>query len=145
MEKLQSTIKKLKALKRGLLTVVEKAIKDNEEFILALNYEDQLYDKGINSDGKQIKPDYATSTVSIKKRKGQPTNRVTLRNEGIFHKSFYIHYEADGFTITTTDPIQGVLTYNYGDEILGLTDENLYYVMERFVKPAIENKLKEVI
>lgn len=144
MDKLNNLIDKLKSFEKELFEVIEKAIKDNEDFIIALNYEDQLYDKGIDRDGKKLTPPYAESTVKRKKRKNQPTGRVTLRDENVFHQSFYIYYGTDNFQIMTTDPIEPILTYRYGEELLGLTDENLQYVTEKFVAPAILEKMREL-
>lgn len=144
MRRLIDLIAKLKSFEKELLEVIEKAIRDNEDFIIALNYEDQLYDKGIDRDGKKLNPPYAPSTIKRKKRKNQPTGRVTLRDENVFHRSFYIYYGPDNFQIMTTDPIEPFLICRYGDEILGLTDENLRYVLEQFIAPAIMKKMKEL-
>jgi len=144
MDKLRNLITKLKQFEGTLIQAIEKAIRDNEEFILALNYEDQLYDKGIRNDSKKIVPSYAESTIKRKKRKNQPTGRVTLRDENIFHRSFYIYYGSGNFEIMTTDPIEPFLTYRYGEQILGLTDENLRYVIEKIIAPVIIEKLKEL-
>lgn len=144
MDKLNNLITRLKQFENVLLMAIEKAIRDNEEFILALNYEDQLYDKGIDRDGKKLSPPYAESTIKRKKRKNQPTGRVTLRDENVFHRSFYIYYGTDNFQIMTTDPIEPFLTYRYGETILGLTDENLSYVIEKIIAPVIMEKLKEL-
>ena len=144
MDKLRNMITKLKQIEGTLIQAIEKAIRDNEEFILALNYEDQLYGKGIRNDSKKIVPSYAESTIKRKKRKNQPTGRVTLRDENIFHRSFYIYYGSDNFEIMTTDPIEPFLTYRYGEQILGLTDENLRYVIEKIIAPVIIEKLKEL-
>lgn len=144
MDKLDNLISRLKNFEDELYRVIRKAIENNEEFILALNYEDQLYDKGIDRDGKKLTPEYAESTKKYKKRKNQPTGRVTLRDENVFHRSFYIYYGPDNIEIMTTDPIEGVLTWRYGDEIIGLTDENLQYVIDKYVSPVVTDLFKKL-
>lgn len=144
MEKVEALIDKLKAFEAKIPQVIEESIRENEDFIVALNYEDQLYDRGVDHNNKALKPPYADSTVSIKKRKHQPTNRVTLRDTGVFHRSFYIYFGSDNFEIMTSDPIEPFLTKRYGPPILGLTDKNLQYVKDRFIGPALRKQLKEL-
>lgn len=144
MEQIEALINGLKKFEEQIPQVIERSLQDNEDFILALNYEDQLFDRGVDSNSKALKPPYAESTVSIKKRKHQPTNRVTLRDTGVFHKSFYIYYGSDNFEIMTSDPIEPFLTNRYGPPILGLTDKNLQYVKDRFIGPALRKRIKEL-
>lgn len=144
MRKLDELISKLKSFEDEIIKVIEEAIRANEDFIVALNYEDQLYDGGVDRDDVPLKPPYAESTVKRKKRKNQITSHVTLRDEGIFHKSFYIYYGDDNFEIMTSDPIEPILKWMYNEKILGLTDTNKQYVFEKIIAPAIENKLKKL-
>jgi geranylgeranyl pyrophosphate synthase len=83
-------IKQLKSFESELNQTIEQALRLNESTILAMNYNTQLFNKGIDSEGKKIRPKYTLGTIKKKKKKGQPTNRVTLKDEGIFHNSFYI-------------------------------------------------------
>lgn len=135
-------IKRLKAFESGLNQTIEQAIRNNEKLILAMNTESQLFKKGVDGDGNKLKPKYTLSTKRKKAKKGQPTNRVTLKDGGIFHDSFYIHYLPDGFEIMTSDPIEPFLTYKYGKELLGLTSRNLQIAIKTIILPAIQLKLK---
>ena len=69
MRKLDELISKLKSFEDEIIKVIEEAIRANEDFIVALNYEDQLYDSGVDRDDVPLKPPYAESTVKRKKRK----------------------------------------------------------------------------
>ena len=82
-----------------------KIIMDNEAYIVDLNAQQQLYEKGVNSLNVAISSysPYSNLTIEIKKAKGQPTNRVTLRDEGDFHASFYVGTLPDAFYIYATD------------------------------------------
>ena len=144
MRKLDELISRLKNFQDEMIKVIEDVIRENEDFIIALNYEDQLYDRGVDRDDVPLKPSYAESTIKRKKRKNQITSHVTLRDEGVFHKSFYIYYGEDNFEIMTSDPIEPILKWMYNEKILGLTDSNKQYVFEKIVFPAINEKIKSL-
>jgi len=61
MNVIEDIIIKLKALKSELNATIEQALRDNEKEIIRLNYDGQLYNKGINRNGEKIKPPYAKS------------------------------------------------------------------------------------
>ena len=145
MDRLDNLIIKLSEFETTSMQLVKQTIRENEAFILALNYEDQLYDKGINRYSVKIQPPYAESTLRRKRNRNQTTSHVTLRDEGVFHKSFVIDYRADCFKIMTTDPVEVFLVARYGPEILGLTNENTNYIATTFVMPIILEHLKNII
>lgn len=105
----------------------------------------QLYDLGENRDGEKIRPAYAPATVEIKMKKGQPTNRVTLRDTFEWQSSFYIQYYQDGFEIMAGDWKTDRLKAKYGDEILGLQDDNVRYLLENVYQPKLIEELKNAI
>jgi len=87
---------------------------------------DRLYKLGEYTDGSKIadrKP-YRPLTVRLKRAKGQPTNRVTLRDTGDFHGSFYVRFERNKFIVLASDVKTQKLVKKYGHEIFGLTDED---------------------
>lgn len=85
---------------------------------------DQL-NAGQNAKGQPIRPPYRPLTVVIKQAKGQSTNRVTLKDEGDFHKSIFVKTHQNAFELEATDPKTAALTDKYGEEILGLTEANI--------------------
>lgn len=95
-----------------------------EQIHLALDYntESQLYDQGITADGKSL-GEYSPFTIEIKRQKGQPTDRVTLKDEGDFHRGFFA--EADKFPVVfgSSDPKADMLQDKYGN-IFGLTADH---------------------
>ena len=96
---------RLRAFKDSLPNLLEDIIRDKEDVIVSAIADDQLYRRGINGKGEKIM-DYAPykpTTVRIKKRKGQPTPRVTLRDTGDFHKSMFVVFDSEGFYITASD------------------------------------------
>jgi hypothetical protein len=74
--------------------------------IIELNQQ-QLNDLGVDSEGKALETylatgsyPYAFSTVQIKKDKGQPYDRVTLKDTGAFQKSFSVKSDDTFSTIS---------------------------------------------
>lgn len=101
-------------------------IKDNERFVIELNAE-QLF-AGIDNDGDKITPPYKSSTIKRKKRKGQPYNRVTTKDEGDHHASIFVSYDnnEDGcFELFADDFKTQYLVRKYGKKLYGLTEESI--------------------
>lgn len=120
-----------------------KALEQNQQRIVEMNVE-QLYDYGMNSLGIRIDTyePYSPYTVRIKQEKGQPYDRVTLRDTGDFHKSFEVVFEPVGFYITATDYKTQDLIDRYGARIFGLTPENKQDLTIKYVVPVIREEIK---
>jgi len=119
-----------------------------QDLVIELNTEKQLYDKGEDSTGRTLESiggAYTPFTVSIKKAKGQPTDRVTLLDTGEFYASFTIKPFKGGFTIDA-DPNKDDtnLFEEWGDDVVGLNDENLQIVIN-FFRDAILEKINRRI
>ncbi|MDV7398637.1 hypothetical protein RZS08_44945, partial [Arthrospira platensis SPKY1] len=84
-----------------------------------------LFDKGVKADGLEVVPSYRPSTIIRKIKKGHPYDRVTLRDEGDFHRSFFIVYRDDEFEITADDYKKQYLDRKYSPAIYGLTPANV--------------------
>lgn len=123
MNILDDLIQKIESIQTDLDQITLDAVKSNEKAVLDLNRA-QMY-SGIKSDGKNIKPQYTRKTKSIKRSKGQPTDRVTLKDTGDFHNSVFISYSNDSFIMLATDSKTTKLKKKYGRDILGLTDQNV--------------------
>lgn len=146
MKRLNDLINKLKSLESEMFEAVKMVLQDNKEIILDMNSEEQLYEKGITRHGVEIASfaPYSPITVEIKREKGQPTNRVTLRDEGDFHYSFFIAFTETGFEIKASDWKAKNLVANYGESILGLTEENFRDLAVNYVAPEILKILKRL-
>lgn len=123
---------------------VQQIIYDNEAYIVDLNAEEQLYEQGVNNLGVSISDyaPYSPVTIEIKKAKGQPTNRVTLRDEGDFESSFFLEVGQNQFEIKASDWKTEDLIKKYGRQILGLTNENIEKLIWDFIYPDLLSKLK---
>ena len=127
---------RLRAFKDNLPMLLEDIIRDKEDVIVSAIANDQLYRRGINGKGEKImdyRP-YTATTVRIKKKKGQPTTRVTLRDTGDFHESMFVVFDAEGFYVTASDDKTPELVEKYGDEIFRLTDKNLTRIIRAHVR-----------
>lgn len=119
--------------------LVKKVIEDNDAEICDMNAKEQLYEQGINRLGVDISDyaPYSPITIDIKKLKGQPTNRVTLRDEGDFHSSFYVVATDTSFEVKAKDAKAEHLLSKYGSQILGLTRENLMTLVHEYIYPNL--------
>lgn len=126
---------------------IQRIIMDNEAYIVDLNAQDQLYEEGINRLGVSIMyyAPYRPLTIAIKEQKGQPTNRVTLRDTGDFESSFYLEVNDKQFEVKASDWKTEALIKKYGRQILGLTDENISSLIWDYIYPDLMEKAREVI
>lgn len=122
--------------------------KDFTDLIIELNTQKQLFNKGIDSTGKSLESIggfYSFETVNIKNEKGQPTDRVTLKDSGDFYNSFRVFLNNKGFVITA-DTIKDTdnLIDRWGADILGLTDESLSTLRDKakqIIIPYVRKKI----
>lgn len=149
MKLIDDLINRVQRFNDGLTsgTIIKEIILENEAFIIDMNAEQQLFEQGINALGVHIADyaPYSPITIEIKRQKGQPTNRVTLRDEGDFHSSFYVVAGDEQFEIKAGDWKTEKLMQLYGDEILGLTNENIQDLITDIMKPALLTEAKLII
>ena len=100
--------------------VVVETITETAPDIIKLN-QGQLF-IGRRADGHQIEPEYADITVRLKKLKGQPYDRVTLRDTGAFWDEIIVrNITANSYTVDDTNEKSDRLIKKYGGQILGLS------------------------
>jgi len=128
----------------NIYSIIFDIVLDNEDFIVELITEEQLFEQGIRGDEVFIADyaPYSPFTVEIKQLKGQPTDRVTLRDEGDYHASFYIKIGSDHFEIKASDSKAQKLSREFGEEIMHLTDKNLDEVIRGFIYPELVENLR---
>lgn len=119
----------------------------HEKEIIEAVVQNQLYERGIN--GKEVEimsyEPYRPRTIKRKKRKGQPYNRVTLKDTGEWYDSLRLVYDVDGFFITSTDEKNKYLKKKYGPLILRLTNENLSMILNKYIRPNLKIKLEKYL
>lgn len=126
---------------------LQQIIWDNEAYIIDMNAEEQLFEQGINRLGVDIMDyaPYSPLTIAIKEEKGQPTNRVTLRDTGDFEASFFLEVGDKQFEIKAADFKTEGLIKKYGRQILGLTTENIGALIWQYIYPDLLKQTKNVI
>lgn len=139
---IEAKIKALKDFQSKVGEIVIELTKEYKAEIIDMNTA-QL-EKGKEATGLSITPDYTPFTVRIKRSKGQPTDRVTLRDTGDFYKDFNIIFKPTHFLIFSDDEKEEKLERKYGKEIFGLADENLQDLIE-LVKPDLIQYFRKLV
>lgn len=96
-----------------------------------------------DADGRDISPGYSLFTRRTKQSKGQPTDRVTLFDTGVFQEGMFAEADGDKLVIDSRDGKSASLKEKYGDRIFGIgreQSENL----KRISVHIITNKIKEI-
>lgn len=136
---------RLRRFKDSLGEILEEIIMDNEGAIVSAVVDDQLFRRGVN--GRDIKiwsyAPYKANTIKAKKKKGQPTTRVTLRDTGAFHRSVRLVYDGTGYYLVSDDKKADKLQTKYGPEILRLTDKNLSRILNVHIRRELVKRLRQ--
>lgn len=124
------------------LNAVDNRVK---EFVIQMNTIDQLYDEGIDSLGRKL-GDYSPFTVEKKKSKGQRYDHITLKDKGYFYDSWIVIVDKKGLLLDADDESKydEPLFTLYGEDVLGLTEENklkLFYIIRENYINYIKNEL----
>ena len=135
--------KTVEDLQNAINNSIQESISQNNQVILELQTQEQMY-QGIDSKGIDIKPAYADSTIKIKRRKGQPTDRVTLFDSGEFYKSLEVIAGKNDAIIRTIISYSVFLVNKYAD-ILGLDEENWTVFLEKYTIPTIKKNFDDII
>jgi hypothetical protein len=132
-------------LDEGLLLRNFVSIPAVQKFILDLNRVDQLFNKGVDSKNKALGI-YTPFTINSKEERGVPVPsdfHITLFDTGEFYSTFVIIPGKDFFEIDA-NPIRedSNLFEDFGEDILGLNDENLQVLID-FFKETITLRVRE--
>jgi hypothetical protein len=98
-----ATISTLRKRLEGVdeMQVAANSVRDTKETFADINVEQMM--AGLRSDGTDILPSYKDVTIEIKKLKGQPTDRVTLRDTGAFQEGIVTNVSGQQIVTTSTD------------------------------------------
>lgn len=144
---IRNLVYRLRKFKDILNDELKNEIMKYEDVIIQMVVRDQLYDQGIEGRGISIMSyqPYTARTMQIKQRKGQPYDRVTLRDTGEFYSSLHVEFDDDGFYVTSTDDKAKYLLARYGKTIFRLTNQNFTELLRNYIRPELQQKLKEKI
>ena len=127
---------------KTLVKILNK--KATQKFITNLNTQVQLFDYGEDSEGIQLSVHgglYAESTIRLSRPKKKNRSHINLKDTGDFYKTFDVTVKANAnFTITANTMKEGQnLEDRWGDNIVGLQDENVIKVMD-FLRTEFYNE-----
>lgn len=144
---IRNLVYRLRKFKDILNDELKSEIMKHEDVIIQMVVRDQLYDQGIEGRGISIMSyqPYTARTIQIKQKKGQPYDRVTLRDTGEFYSSLHVEFDDDGFYVTSTDDKAKYLLARYGKTIFRLTNQNFTELLRNYIRPELQQKLKEKI
>jgi hypothetical protein len=131
MEVLDELITRLEQYKEQLPELTAEILNDNASLIEDLNIS-QLQ-QGMRSDG-EVLPDY--SPVSVMKY-GKPPGPIRLFDTGAFYRAIIAKANPLALEFDNTDSKRGKLTLRFGEEIIGLSDDNIVIVQEEIVIPGL--------
>jgi len=138
LEQLSARLRRIDLSKTAL-----RIVKQESYVAIDLNTEEQLFGRGIDSNGNSL-GEYAPLTIQIKKEKGQPYDHVTLKDEGDFYNDFYMDADKWPAEIHSKNSKTRKLEEQYGSGIFGLTrnstDQFTSHVQEPLAK-AIEEEI----
>ena len=125
---------------RGIRTIINRAIVENQEEILDLNVA-QL-EIGQDSTGALLEKYQYDSYAKMKKAMGSkaPEGTPDLKLEGDFHEGFVLREDGSDFLITSEDSKKDRLRDKYGEDIFGLQPKNI----SKAGALILEDTLKEI-
>lgn len=102
-----------------LNAITQRALEARQDIIAELN-RDQLRD-GRTATGASLPPYSRTSVVKF----GKPPGAIKLFDTGAFYDSIKPEFAGSSFLVDDTDSKKDMLQDRYGDDILGLSEENI--------------------
>ncbi len=99
---------------------------------LVIEMQQMQLNEGKRSDNSEITPEYTPYTVFLKRIKGQPSDRVTLKDKGDFYESIKTSPTDRFLEIFATDKKTSDLQAKYGENILGLNETNIDILRQKF-------------
>lgn len=120
-----------------IFTGMMQAVESHGLIIREYIVENQLFEEGIDGNGKRLEG-YKRTTIRMKIAKGQPADRTTLRDKGLFHASIEVTATPQYFVVSSNVPYDQYLKRKYGNAILKITNENMREFMFKFFIPTLK-------
>lgn len=143
MDPFEALIRRTEAAKKGVLLSIQEGFAQFDMEIVEIQTMEQLF-QGEFADGSMIRPAYTPFTISIKKKKGQPTDRVTFKDTGKLYDSIKLNVFADRAEIVSNDSKVPKLLEKYKGPIFGIQPKKLAEFVEEKLRPlVVQNVLDE--
>ena len=127
--------------------VVQRIVQAHEREILEIQTDYQMYERGVDSEGKQIGK-YTDFTKKIKRKKGQPYAFVTGKDTGEMYKESYAAYADSYFAIYSGSETAKLFTEAYGARVWGFdkkSTERAAKIVEREFDAYLRAYLNELV
>jgi len=137
-------IRKINALEKAINPSIKESI-DRNKGVLIDDQTDQM-DSGKDSLNISFVPSYADSTKQYKRRKGQPTNRVTLKDTGDLYRSIQIDTTTTQAIITANvEYFKYLVTHYENNVILGIQSDLMKDFIIKYTKPILKQNWQTII
>ena len=136
---LEGLVNNFKISTDELIGIVQDALNEEKEYILIL--QKQQLAKGEKADGTST-PIYSTKTIKVREVEGNPVKgeRIALYDTGDFWNKMWVLAVNGELEIYSSDCKTEMLLATYGENVLGLTDDNIKQLFERVI-PIIQEKM----
>ena len=136
---LEGLVSKFKISTDELIGIVQDALNEEKEYILIL--QKQQLAKGEKADGTST-PRYSPKTIKVREVEGNPVKgeRIALYDTGDFWNKMWVLAVNGELEIYSSDGKTEMLLATYGENVLGLTDDNIEQLFERVI-PIIQEKM----
>jgi hypothetical protein len=140
---LDNYLRDLILLESSLEKEIDKIIKEKQGYLVSL-IKNRLFQRGVDSDGKKILPDYKPSTIKRKKEDRQRTSHVTLRDTGDWYSGIFVEIKDWVISVDSTDGKTPSLIDKYGQGILGFTKQEQDEIIFGILEPRIQKILNSI-
>lgn len=143
---LDHTFSSLKEISKELSTVAELTVEENEHVIIDMNTENLF--EGRNAKNRTLESiggPYAPKTIEFKKLKGQPYDRVTLKDTGDFYEGFFVKPLKRGWQLGSKDAKTNKLKEDWGEDIFGNTDADEQEINKEYILPELLEHVIETV
>lgn len=132
-------VRRLERVRNDLPQLLAEVIEENKSLIEDMNIA-QLQ-RGERSDGAVL-PDYSPTSVF---KYGKPPGPIKLFDTGAFYRGITARIYKNSLDMDNTDSKTAMLALRYGEEIIGLQEENVEAVKFDIVKPGLIDKARKLI
>lgn len=132
-------------------SLTKLVVEQNQNAIVNLNREDQIFKQGIDSTGRSL-PFYSPATQTIYDSeppidtRGENKGRTMPYNmfwTGDSYHSFYAYMKGNAVYITTSQRGRRLLLLNAGPDVFGLTDANKNILNWQIIAPKLNEAIRQ--
>lgn len=139
MEELEELKNKLAGIIPAMPVLVRKSFEYLKPQIEDLNI--QQLSEGKRADGSFL-PNYSPVSVFMYGKRPGP---MTMHDTGKFYMGLDLVIDDDGIEMRGTDLKTEMLTVNYGDDIIGISDEAIEAIPEQMLEPVLKEEVNNYL